>query len=120
MSKGTARRNATVAQAVAAALQRHGVGLVFGQSIPSLLHLGDNYLAAGFRQYNPNLFPVPLLVWVDGHPDGVVWAAAAALVLAGEARLLADAALPRGSRSEVGNGLPGGWPVTTRPRACAG
>jgi acetolactate synthase-1/2/3 large subunit len=34
-----ARRNATVAQAVAAALKRHGVELVFGQSIPSLLHL---------------------------------------------------------------------------------
>jgi acetolactate synthase I/II/III large subunit len=34
-----ARRNATVAQALAAALQRHGVELVFGQSIPSLLHL---------------------------------------------------------------------------------
>jgi acetolactate synthase-1/2/3 large subunit len=39
MSKGTGRRNATVAQAMAAALQRHGVELVFGQSIPSLLHL---------------------------------------------------------------------------------
>jgi acetolactate synthase-1/2/3 large subunit len=35
----SARRNATVAQAMAAALQRHGVELVFGQSIPSLLHL---------------------------------------------------------------------------------
>jgi acetolactate synthase-1/2/3 large subunit len=34
-----ARLNATVAQALAAALKRHGVELVFGQSIPSLLHL---------------------------------------------------------------------------------
>ena len=34
-----ARRNATVAQTLAAALKRHGVDLVFGQSIPSLLHL---------------------------------------------------------------------------------
>ena len=34
-----ARRNATVAQAMAAALKRHGVELVFGQSIPSQLHL---------------------------------------------------------------------------------
>ena len=34
-----ARRNATVAQAMAAALRRHGVELVFGQSIPSQLHL---------------------------------------------------------------------------------
>src|SRR5262247_1638585 len=33
------RRNATVAQAMAAALRRHGVELVFGQSIPSQLHL---------------------------------------------------------------------------------
>jgi acetolactate synthase-1/2/3 large subunit len=33
------QRNATVAQAMAAALKRHGVELVFGQSIPSLLHL---------------------------------------------------------------------------------
>jgi acetolactate synthase-1/2/3 large subunit len=39
MSEASARRNATVAQAMAAALQRHGVDLVFGQSIPSLLHL---------------------------------------------------------------------------------
>ena len=34
-----ARRNATVAQAMAAALRRHGVELMFGQSIPSQLHL---------------------------------------------------------------------------------
>src|SRR5215470_17627671 len=34
-----ARRNATVAQAMAAALRRHGVELTFGQSIPSQLHL---------------------------------------------------------------------------------
>jgi acetolactate synthase I/II/III large subunit len=34
-----ARRNATVAQAMAAALKRHGVELMFGQSIPSQLHL---------------------------------------------------------------------------------
>jgi acetolactate synthase-1/2/3 large subunit len=34
-----ARRNATVAQTMAAALRRHGVELVFGQSIPSQLHL---------------------------------------------------------------------------------
>jgi acetolactate synthase I/II/III large subunit len=34
-----ARRNATVAQAMAAALKRHDVELVFGQSIPSQLHL---------------------------------------------------------------------------------
>ncbi len=33
------RRNATVAQVMAAALKRHGVELVFGQSIPSQLHL---------------------------------------------------------------------------------
>ncbi len=42
------RRNATVAQALAAALQRHGVELVFGQSIPSLLHLAIPDL--GIRQ----------------------------------------------------------------------
>jgi acetolactate synthase-1/2/3 large subunit len=34
-----AHSNATVAQGLAAALKRHGVELVFGQSIPSLLHL---------------------------------------------------------------------------------
>ncbi len=34
-----ARRNATVAQAMAMALKRHGVELLFGQSIPSQLHL---------------------------------------------------------------------------------
>ena len=34
-----ARRNATVAQAMAAALKRHGVELMFGQTIPSQLHL---------------------------------------------------------------------------------
>jgi acetolactate synthase-1/2/3 large subunit len=39
MSEVPARRNATCAQALAAALKRHGVELVFGQSIPSLLHL---------------------------------------------------------------------------------
>src|SRR5262245_18884363 len=39
MSETRARRNATVAQAMAAALRRHGVELMFGQSIPSQLHL---------------------------------------------------------------------------------
>src|SRR5262245_31721958 len=39
MSEAPARRNATVAQAMAAALKRHGVELMFGQSIPSQLHL---------------------------------------------------------------------------------
>ncbi|MGH6930430.1 MAG: thiamine pyrophosphate-binding protein, partial [Dongiaceae bacterium] len=48
VSAPPARRNATVAQALAAALQRHGVELVFGQSIPSLLHLATPDL--GIRQ----------------------------------------------------------------------
>lgn len=42
------RYNSTVSHAIAAALKRHGVSEVFGQSLPSMVHLACN--ALGIRQ----------------------------------------------------------------------
>ncbi len=40
--------------------------------IPTLLQLEDNYLAAGFREYNPSFFTPGFLLWVAGHSDQTV------------------------------------------------
>ena len=40
--------------------------------IPSLLQLQDNYLAAGFKEYNGSFFPIWALQLVAQSPDGLV------------------------------------------------
>jgi hypothetical protein len=50
--------------------------------IPTFFQMGDNYLSASFREYNPSFFPVRVLMWVDRSPDWLVWSMMAVFLVA--------------------------------------
>jgi len=69
-SPGLQQRN-TVAHALARALKRHGVELVFGQSLPSLLHLAceaEGIRQIGYRTENAGGYMADGFARVSGRP----------------------------------------------------
>ncbi len=56
-------------------LFRFAVAFTVGaHMIPALLVLPDQFLDGAFRTQNGSFFPAVILQWVNGHPDGVIYA----------------------------------------------